>query len=196
MIVSSLRSKTHNTYYYYYYFLLQYTTGQTWLGIAVTIGYSYFGLNEKKRGANTNGQGNNGAAQGANDGDSGVDGWEEARFTDERGEEKVVKTHQELNDFIHHYDTLLNELDDRSVSYEAAIDQKRYSYCLDQLDKLKEKLPALEQLKSKLAEAEAKTKAAADKQEYGNAEKFHQDVIQLRKKMKEEEDAAALRTTL
>lgn len=170
-----------------------YTTGQTWLGIAVTIGYSYFGLNEKMRKV-VNGKRGSSAAQADDDDDDEDDGTNsgDAKFIDEQGEERVLKTHQDLMDEIDHYDRLLSGLDDDNC-YEAAGDRRRYSYCISQLDKLKEKLPTNEHLASQLEEAEAKMKAAAEKQEFGNAERYKKVVSQLKKKLKEEKDAEARR---
>jgi len=53
-----------------------YTTGQTWLGIAVTIGYTYFGLNGKN------------ALKLENDGNDDASGGEEARSTDEKAQHR------------------------------------------------------------------------------------------------------------
>jgi len=68
---------------------LLYTTGQTWLGIAVTIGYSYFGLNgkvaPKLEDANEKIDHSNKDAAvqgGTTDGSDGANGREDARFTE------------------------------------------------------------------------------------------------------------------
>ena len=42
-----------------------------------------------------------------------------------------------------------------------------------------------------MADVEENMKVAADKQDFLTAEKFHKDVARLKKKLKEEEDAAA-----
>jgi hypothetical protein len=64
-----------------------YTTGQTWLGVAVTIGYTYFGLNGKNvpklEDANDKiDHSKDAAVQGTIDGGSNANGWEEARSTE------------------------------------------------------------------------------------------------------------------
>jgi len=75
-----------------------YTTGQTWVGIAVTIGYSYFGLDRKNAPKDETDQMSNNADQGANGRGDGaeLEGEEEAKFTNERGETKDIKTRHEL----------------------------------------------------------------------------------------------------
>ena len=75
-----------------------YTTGQTWVGIAVTIGYSFFGLERKKAPKDETDQMNNNADQGANGRGDGAEAEsrEEAKYTNERGETKDIKTRHEL----------------------------------------------------------------------------------------------------
>jgi hypothetical protein len=75
-----------------------YTTGQTWVGIAVTIGYSFFGLDRKSAPKDETDQKNNNANQGANgrgDGEE-AESREGTKFTNERGETKDIKTRHEL----------------------------------------------------------------------------------------------------
>jgi len=206
-----------------------YTTGQTWLGIAVTIGYTYFGLSGKNApDANDKiGQGDSHTDDvlGTHDGSYRSHDTEEARFTYEKEEargsvaknhqehikntndlgnkdivhegtmggsdgeqkRKVVKTHHELMKEIDHYDKLLNEAVSKKRFEDAAGHQKR----LDQLDQLRAMFPTLAELESQLADVEDNMKAAADRQDFLTAEKFHKDVARLKKKLKEEEDAAA-----
>mmetsp|Transcript_12943 Transcript_12943/g.26167 ORF Transcript_12943/g.26167 Transcript_12943/m.26167 type:complete len:994 (-) Transcript_12943:1104-4085(-) len=91
-----------------------YTTGQTWLGIAVTIGYTYFGLSGKNAPKleddgddDDNDEGNKSAAiQGTHDGSGGTNGRKEAGISDEREDEKKSgdNTHQErIHTTIDHY---------------------------------------------------------------------------------------------
>eukprot|EP00985_Skeletonema_marinoi_P025014 scaffold17923_cov80-Skeletonema_marinoi.AAC.1 len=116
-----------------------YTTGQTWLGIAVTIGYSYFGLNNRTNEApkDENDEMDNAdhdAPDGGDDDANGRNGGEEAKFTNERDE----------------------------------------------------MILAADDLKSQLAEAEEKMRAAIDVEV-----KLHKVVIALKRKLNEEHDVAA-----
>ncbi|KAK1743948.1 hypothetical protein QTG54_005545 [Skeletonema marinoi] len=116
-----------------------YTTGQTWLGIAVTIGYSYFGLNNRTNEASKDendemDDAGQGAPDGGDDDANGRNGGEVAKFTNERVE----------------------------------------------------MLPTADDLKSQLAEAEEKMRAAIDVEV-----KLHKVVIALKRKLKEEHDVAA-----
>jgi len=88
-----------------------YTTGQTWLGIAVTIGYTYFGLGGKNASKlddndRIDESNNDAAIQGTHDGSGGTNGRKEAGISDEREDEKKSgdNTHQvRINTTIDHY---------------------------------------------------------------------------------------------
>eukprot|EP00985_Skeletonema_marinoi_P002852 scaffold1171_cov144-Skeletonema_marinoi.AAC.7 len=88
-----------------------YTTGQTWLGIAVTIGYTYFGLSGKNApklddNDRIDESNNDAAIQGTHDGSGGTNGRKEAGISDEREDEKLSgdNTHQvRINTTIDHY---------------------------------------------------------------------------------------------
>jgi len=171
-----------------------YTTGQTWAGVAVTIGYSYFGLSDKnspnrEHPEDENNQRNNDAAQHAiGEGDVKInDGGEEAKFTDEKGETKVVKTHHELMNEIDRYKGLREKAEDEQNFQDAA----GYQKCFVQLQQLKPMLPTAKNLESQLKEAQDKMNEAAGTKDYVTADKFQKDCIKLEKKLKEEEDAAA-----
>ena len=118
-----------------------YTTGQIWLGIAVSIGYSYFGLNGKKETAkNDNDQMNNDADAAQNvtyggDDNTNADGGEDVKFANEKG--KI--------------------------------------------------LPTTDDLKSKLVEVQEKVNAALDREDVAAVVKFRKEVVELKKKLAEEE---------
>eukprot|EP00985_Skeletonema_marinoi_P029826 scaffold29257_cov77-Skeletonema_marinoi.AAC.2 len=89
-----------------------YATGQTWLGIAVTIGYTYFGLNGSiaPDANNKTGQGHSHTddVQGINDGSGGANGRYEAGLTNANERDDAKKsgdnTHQErIHTTIDHY---------------------------------------------------------------------------------------------
>jgi len=88
-----------------------YTTGQTWLGIAVTIGYTYFGLSGKNApklddNDRIDESNNDAAIQGTHDGSGCTNGRKEAGISDEREDEKLSgdNTHQvRINTTIDHY---------------------------------------------------------------------------------------------
>jgi hypothetical protein len=162
-----------------------YTTGQTWIGIAVTIAYSYFGLKDKNTltiedAKDAIDQRIKDAVQGAIGGDSGE---EEAKFTDERGGTKVIRTYHELKNEIKHYEELRKKAADT--------DACNYQKCLDQLEMLKPSLPTVGELESQLKEAKEKRNAAGNKDDVDDEDKYHKEVIKLRRKLKEEEAAAA-----
>jgi hypothetical protein len=109
-------------------------------------------------------------------------------FTNEKGETKVVKTHHELINEIDRYKELRNkEAVDDAKPQDAAVYQK----CVDQLEKLKPLLPTVGELESQLAVAEEEMRAAVDNQDIDDEVKFHKDVINLKKKLKDENDAVA-----
>ena len=98
-----------------------YITGQTWLGIAVTIGYTYFGLNGNiAPDANDKiGQGDShtGDVQGTHDGSGGANGRDEAGHTDER--EDAKKSGENI-----HQERIHNTIDHRNkdTAAEGSID--------------------------------------------------------------------------
>jgi hypothetical protein len=167
-----------------------YTTGQTWLGIAVTIGYAYFGLSDKNtpKGEavkHKNEQQPNDAIQNAIDGgsDSGASATiVEVKFTDENGKTKVFQTRHELMKDIDRYEELRKEArTDRKFR-----DAAGYQECLDQLEKLKPMLPSQAELEKQLQETEAEINAAADTNDFDTAEKLSVIVEELQEKLKEE----------
>ncbi len=165
-------------------------TGQAWLGVAVTISYTYFGLSGKIANDNTISQGNTGAVHTAKDkgttstgGNDRSDG--DATFNDK--EKRIaIRTHRELTEEIDHYNALLNEaIHDKR--FEDAAGHQRH---LVQLDQLKEIYPSLAELESQLADVQDKMSAAAEEQDYAAAADFKKDVVRLQNKVKDEEDAA------
>ncbi len=171
-----------------YFSFKLYTSGQTWLGIAVTIGYTYFGLNGESETAPDQirrGHTHTEADQGITDGSDTANDNEKAMLTD-KGKRKAIRTHHELNKEIDYYNALLNEAvsDQR---FEDAAGHQRY---LEQLDNVFT-YPSLAELQSQLTDAENKVRAAADRQDYAAAADFQKDVVRLQNKVKEEEDAAA-----
>jgi len=156
-----------------------YSNGQTWAGVAVTLAYSYFGLkgkNEPKK-----------DEYGANGAIDRTIGGEEAKFTDERGETKVVKTRHGLMKEIDRYEGLREKAEDATEYQDAA----EYQKCYEQLEELKQLLPTVEELELELQEAEKEMRAAADRQDYVTAGKFQNDVIKLKEKLEDEKDARA-----
>jgi len=171
-----------------------YTTGQTWLGIAVTIGYTYFGLNGKKAPEaepirNENDQQPDDAVQnmidegGVNDTNmSATTSSLEAKFTNEGGTTKVLKTRHELMKDIDTYD----EMKERACTERRFKEAAGYQKCLEQLDKLKQILPTKAELEKQLKEAEKEMNAAADANNFDAAEKISEAVEKLQEKIKEE----------
>jgi len=158
-----------------------YSVGQTWVGVAVTIAYSHFGLRDKNAPTNDN------AKDAIDRGGNGANGGEEAKFTDERGETKVVRTRHDLMNEIDRYEGLQKKAEDERNFQDAA----GYQKCYEQLEQLQQLLPTVEELESQVKEAEEEMRAAVDRQDYVTAGKFQQDVVKLNKKLEEEKDAVA-----
>ena len=171
-----------------------YTTGQTWLGIAVTIGYAYFGLSGKNTPKaeptmDENDQQPDDAVQNMTD-EGGVNDTSmsattstlEAKFTDEGGTTKVLKTRHELMKDIDTY----NEMKEKARTERRFKEAAGYQKCLEQLDKLKQILPTKAELEKQLKEAEKEMNAAADANNFDAAEKISEAVEKLQEKIKEE----------
>ena len=182
-----------------------YTTGQTWLGIAVTIGYAYFGLsgkntpkaenikpeNEQQPNADDADQ-NQSSIDGGSDGtnDTGATTLMEANFTgDEGGKAKDFKTRYELMQDIDTYINLKEEARRNRNFKDAAAYQK----CLEQLYKLKPTFPTVQDLEKQLEEAEAEMDAAADQDNFELAEKLRVIVAELQEKISEEKNGEEMR---
>jgi hypothetical protein len=157
-----------------------YTSGQTWAGVAVTIAYSHFGLSGKGEPQND--------AKDAIDrvvGGDGDNGGEEAKFTDEMGETKVVKTRHGLMNEIDRYEGLREKAEDESKFQDAA----SYQECFDQLEQLQQLLPTVAELELQVKETEEKMRGAADREDYVTAVKLQKDIMELNKKLEDEKDA-------
>jgi hypothetical protein len=168
-----------------------YNTGQTWLGIAVTIGYAYFGLSDKntskgKAVRHKNEQQSNDSVQNVNStkgNDSGASSTlVEAKFIDENGKAKVFQTRHELMKDIGRYEELRKEARTARKFRDAA----EYHECLEQLEKLKSLLPSQAELEKQLQEVEAEMNAAADANDFDTAEKLSASAEELQEKLKEE----------
>ncbi len=175
-----------------------YTTGQTWLGIAVTIGYAYFGLSGKNtpkaqpiKQENDHEPNSNADDAHQNSIDEGDDSTNDAgatnlevKFTDQDGKAKVLKTRYELMKDI---DTYI-ELKEKARENRNFKDAAGYQKCLEQLDKLKSQFPTVPELEKQLKEAEAKMNAAADEDNFDSAEKFRLSVAELQEKIRGEQN--------
>jgi len=168
-----------------------YNTGQTWLGIAVTIGYAYFGLSDKntskgKAVRHKNEQQSNDSVQNVNStkgNDSGASSTlVEAKFIDENGKAKVFQTRHELMKDIGRYEELRKEARTARKFRDAA----EYHECLEQLEKLKSLLPSQTELEKQLHDVEAEMNAAADANDFDTAEKLSASAEELQEKLKEE----------
>ena len=171
-----------------------YTTGQTWLGIAVTIGYAYFGLSGKsapKADTDTfnirNDQRPNGTDQIITDGGGDSDtspNTMEARFTDQDGKTRVLKTYHELMKDIDTY----NELKEKASADRRFQNAAGYQMCLEQLYKLKPLFPTVAELENQLKDAEAEMNAAANVNKFDSAEKLSVIVEELQERIQEEKN--------
>ncbi len=182
-----------------------YTTGQTWLGIAVTIGYAYFGLSgkntpkaetETSKPENEQQPNADDAEQSQNVNDGGGDSTNdtgattlEANFTDEAGKAKDCKTRYELMQDIDTY-TDLKEDARRNRNFK---DAAAYQKCLEQLYKLKPTFPTVQDLEKQLEEVEAEMDAAADQDNFEAAEKLRVIVAELQEKISEERSGEEMR---
>ena len=164
-----------------------YTTGQTWAGIAVTIGYSYFGLNDASAEVlkPTNDEKKVDTTSQVGDVPRDIDG-EEASFTDEIGETKIIMTRCKLMNEIDRYYGLRKKAEGANNFEDASM----YQTCLDQLRKLRRILPTVEELTEQLLETQADMNKAVSREDFDTAGMLKKEVNALKKKLKEEEVAA------
>lgn len=145
-----------------------YTIGQTWIGIAVTIGYSFFGLNSKRGPTFDDDDAGDEKVKDTNHdtigGEDGTNGGEGANFVDEEcGQPQDTAT-------------------------------ASYPTRLDELQKLMSLVPSVDvdELKKKLRETEEKLKAAVNSGDYGfDFVTLSKEVVEMKRKLREEEDAAS-----
>eukprot|EP00985_Skeletonema_marinoi_P015596 scaffold8093_cov174-Skeletonema_marinoi.AAC.7 len=160
-----------------------YTTGQTWAGIAVTIGYNYFGLDGKnapklQEAKDAMDQKNSDAVQRALGG-----GAAEAKFTNDKGETTVIKSRHELEEEINRYDELRN----KALGGGNRTEDSRYGdYCLSKLIKLKPLFPTAKDLKKQIEEAQKMLKKAMKEDDYCAVARFAKEVIELEAKKEKE----------
>jgi len=170
-----------------------FTVGQTWIGIAVTIGYSFFGLNSKKsptfdHDENSDDEKVKDTDQGTIGGEDCANVGEEAKFIDEREEIKVVKTRYELDKEMNRYYDLRIKAEECGKPEDATSYQTR----LDELKKLTSVLPSVDELKKKLRETEEKLKAAVNNGDYGfDFITLSKEVVEMKRKLREEEDVVS-----
>jgi len=146
-----------------------YTVGQTWIGIAITIGYSFFGLNSKHGSTFDDGDGDaddekvKDTDQGTIGGEDGTNGGEGANFIDEECGQPQ--------------------------------DTASYPTRLDELQKLTSLLPPVvdvDELKKKLRETEEKLEAAVNSGDYGfDFVTLSKEVVEMKRKLREEDAASA-----
>ena len=160
-----------------------YTTGQTWAGIAVTIGYNYFGLDGKnapklQEVKDAIDQKNSDAVQRAIGG-----GAAEAKFTNDKGETTVIKSRHELEEEINRYDELRKKaLDDGNRT-----EDSRYGDCLSKLIKLKPLFPTATDLKKQIEEARNMLDKAMKEDDYCAVARHATEVMELEAKKEKEE---------
>ena len=164
----------------------------------LTIGYAYFGLSGKNTPkANTDtfkvragdDKQPNDADQNITNGDGGGDTdtsetTVEARFTDQDGKTKVLKTYHELMKDIGTY----TELKEKASADRRFQDAAGYQKCLEQLYKLKPLFPTISELEIQLSDAEAEMNAAAEANNFDSEEKLSIIVEELQERIRDEKN--------
>ena len=169
-----------------------YTTGQTWLGIAVTLGYSYFGLSGKNNPDSKVSEKDSPVSDENEGGEKPNDGGSQTKttFTNKEGETKIILTRQELNKEHKRFEkfrkTALKDGNNEDVA--------DYQKCLNQLEKLRESFPTVDKLKEKIDKARKQQREAVEDEDYDTAGKLKKEVKSLEDKLKFEEAAANANT--
>eukprot|EP00984_Skeletonema_dohrnii_P034264 scaffold33512_cov113-Skeletonema_dohrnii-CCMP3373.AAC.5 len=160
---------------------------------AVSIGYSYFGLNGKnapnlQEAKDTVDMKVKDAVQSAIGGGDGGSGGEEAKFTNDKGVTTVIKSRHELDEESKRY----RELRKKAAEDGNLEDVDDYHKCIVQLQKLAPMLPSEEELKNQLNEAQEKVRTAVNDNDddFGGALiRLSKEVVELKRKLKGEKDA-------
>ena len=174
-----------------------YTTGQTWLGIAVTIGYAYFGLSgknnpnakvkvsEKENPVESESNTNENEQEGPKP--NGGANETKTTFTNESGEVKVIATRHALEGEFNRYDSLCQN----AVRDENFEDAAAYQKCLHQLEKLRESFPTVDELKEQIGKARTQLSKAIKDSDFVTAGKLKKEVDPLEKQLESEGAANA-----
>ena len=108
----------------------------------------------------------------------------EARFTDQDGKTKVLKTYHELMKDIGTY----TEMKEKASADRRFQDAAGHQKCLEQLYKLQPLFPTISELEIQLSDAEAEMNAAAEANNFDSEEKLSIIVEELQERIRDEKN--------